>query len=57
MGIVVAAENPAALAAGLARVLDDPAHFVRPRAEIEALFGADHVVERYAAVLAEAARC
>ena len=57
MGIVVAPENPAALAAGLARVLDDPAHFVRPRAEIEAFFGAEHVVERYAAVLAEAARC
>lgn len=47
MGEVIPVGDSSALAQSLARILEDKARYVRPRAEIEAMFGLDQTVEAY----------
>ncbi len=49
-GVLVEPRNPAALADGIVRVLRDPAPYTKPRAEIEALFGAERSLDAYEAL-------
>jgi SAM-dependent methyltransferase len=51
MGRLVAAEDPAALAAGLHAVLRDRRRYERPRTEIAAAFDCERVLEAYEALL------
>lgn len=56
MGVLVAPRDAAALAEGIATVLCERARFVRPRAEIEALFSVPATVDRIEALLVEVVR-
>lgn len=47
MGEVVPVGDSAALAEAVIRVLSDRARYVRPRADIEALFSTEHTAEQY----------
>ena len=53
MGEVVTSRDAVALADGIGAVLTDPAHYVRPRAEIEAMFDIDATVDAYTRLFAE----
>ncbi len=58
MGLLVEPRNPAALAEGLAAVLDDPARYCRPYEAVRAIFDPDRAIRDYEALLGElATRC
>jgi glycosyltransferase involved in cell wall biosynthesis len=46
-GLLVAAQDPRALADGLVRLLKDPKAYVRPRSDVEAILGAEQSVSEY----------
>lgn len=56
MGVLVPPRDPAALAQGIAAVLDDRQRFVRPRAEIEAVYSLSATVDRVEELLAQVVR-
>jgi len=53
MGEIVAIADSASLAAGIETVLSDPAAYIRPRNEIEAIFSLDRTIGDYEALYAE----
>lgn len=56
MGEIVLPGDPQALGEGLIRVLDDPAHYVKPLTAIDAVYGLEQTVDRYEALLRDAAQ-
>ena len=57
MGTTFRAGDPQALAAALARVLDDPARYARPAHEVAAVLDAERALDRYERVLRAGAPC
>ncbi len=55
MGEIVPPGDPTALAAALTRVLDNPARYVKPLVEIDAVFGFERTVDSYERLLRSAA--
>jgi len=53
MGLVTPIGDSAALGAALVRILDNPADFIRPRAEIAARFSTERTATEYEALFAE----
>lgn len=56
MGVLVSPRDPAALAQGIAAVLNDRQRFVRPRDEIEAVYSLSATVDRVEELLAQVVR-
>jgi hypothetical protein len=50
MGEIIPIGDSRALAASVTRILEDKKRYVRPRAEIERMFGLDETVRRYEAL-------
>lgn len=55
MGLLVGPRSPAALAAGIAKVLRDPAAMTRARSRIQTVFDPERSVAKYEAVIAQLA--
>jgi hypothetical protein len=53
MGEVVPVGDPAALAQGITKVLEDRARYVRPRVDVERLYDLDNTVSGYERLFAE----
>lgn len=56
MGEIVPPGDPQAMGEALIRVLDNPEHYVKPIAEIDAIYGLEQTVNRYEALLRSAAK-
>ena len=47
MGEIAAIADSASLATAIEKVLDDPRHYIKPRAEIEEIFSLDQTIGEY----------